>query len=132
MSKYSRAQRRQLERDNAKQPAALRALPESLWPAGFRPPALLRVFRSREFLVQEFSAPPPAKVRLSICRAAVSGDNWTDGITWNELQHIKHECGYGDRDAIEIYPADVDVVNVANMRHLWVMLEKVPFAWRRP
>jgi len=36
-----------------------------------------------------------------------------------------------DADAIEIFPADMDVVNVANMRHLWVMAEPVEFAWRK-
>lgn len=25
-----------------------------------------------------------------------------------------------------------DVVNVANMRHIWIMRELLPFAWRKP
>lgn len=124
----TRAQRRQLERDNAKQPSTLREVPRDEWPNPLG--TQLRVLRSRDFLVQEFSAAAPAKVRLSVCRTSLSGDRWQDGITWDELQRLKRECGYGSADAIEIFPADIDVVNVANMRHLWVMDEPVSFAWR--
>lgn len=125
----TRAQRRQLERENAKQPVALRELPRHEWPNPNAPQ--LRVLRSRDFLVQEFPAVAPATVRLSICRTSMDGDRWKDGITWDELQRIKRECGYGDADAIEAFPADRDVVNVANMRHLWVMAEPVACAWRK-
>lgn len=123
-----RAQRRQLERDNAKQPATLREVPRDEWPSLTRAP--LRVWRSRDFLVQEFAADSPAMVRLSICRTAMLGDRWQDNITWDDLQRLKRECGYGDVDAIEVFPADVDVVNVANMRHLWIMASPIEFAWR--
>ncbi|EOG1815585.1 hypothetical protein ACK3RA_000943 [Enterobacter hormaechei] len=47
------------------------------------------------------------------------------------LQEIKSAVGYGDRDAVEIYPRDSDVVNVANMRHLWITPEPIAFAWRK-
>jgi hypothetical protein len=33
-------------------------------------------------------------------------------------------------DAVEVYPPAGDVVNVANMRHLWVLRDRLPFAWR--
>jgi hypothetical protein len=91
------------------------------------------VWRSRNFLVQEYDlqAKYPALVRLSICRTSISGDRWRDGISWDDLQRLKNECGYGGLDAVEIFPADNDVVNVANMRHLWVMAEPVRFAWRK-
>ena len=35
-----------------------------------------------------------------------------------------------DFDALELYPVNSDVVNVANLRHLWVMRDLVSFAWR--
>ena len=126
----TRAQRRQLERNNAKQPDRLQLIPRNQWPAN-APPSIIRVFRSRDFLVQEYE-PLSAHViaRLSVCRTSISGSSWKDGITWDELQRIKNECGYGNTDAIEIYPADEDVVNVANMRHLWVLNSRIPFAWR--
>jgi len=126
----TRAQRRQLERDNAKQPKELQEVPREQWPMSLRDSTLLRVLRSRDFLVQEFLARLPAIVRLSVCRTSLFGDRWKDGISWDDLQRLKHECGYGNRDAIEIYPADADVVNVANMRHLWIMAESVECAWR--
>jgi hypothetical protein len=125
----TRAQRRQLERDNAKQPAELREIPRDQWPDPSAPQ--LRVLRSRDFLVQEFAEKAPARVRLSVCRTTMAGERWQDGITWDDLQRLKRECGYGDSDAIEIYPDDRNVVNVANMRHLWIMAEPVACAWRR-
>lgn len=127
----TRAQRRQLERDNAKQPDRLQEIPRIDWPEN-APPTIVRVFRSRVFLVQEYiHASPLVLCRLSVCKTSVSGNRWADGITWDELQQIKNECGYGGADAVEIYPADDDVVNVANMRHLWVLDAPVPFAWRK-
>ncbi len=80
--------------------------------------------------MQEFEAPRPALVRLSINRTTIIGDRWADNITWDELQRIKNECGYTLHDAVEVFPAEKDVVNVANMRHLWVMKDPLPFAWR--
>lgn len=125
----TRAQRRQLERDNAKQPTTLCEVPRDAWPNPAAPQ--LRVLRSRDFLVQEFAAEAPATVRLSVCRTTLAGDRWQAGITWDDLQRLKRECGYGDADAIEVFPADADVVNVANMRHLWVMREPLACAWRK-
>lgn len=124
----TRAARRQLERDNLRFPTTLCEVPRSQWPDPYAPQ--LRVLRSRNFLVQEFAAPPPAVVRLSICRTSLVGDRWQDGITWDDLQLLKRECGYSDVDAIEIFPSDHDIVNVANMRHLWVMSTPIAFAWR--
>lgn len=71
-------------------------------------------------------------VRLSVLRTTLDpqAGRWVDGITWDELQSIKAECGYGQHDALELYPPDSDVVNVANLRHLWVMRELQTFAWR--
>ena len=126
----TRAQRRQLERDNKKLSPALCEVPREQWPAA-RVTTQLRVLRSRDFLVQEFAADGPAVVRLSVCRTSLAGDRWQDGITWDDLQRLKRECGYGDADAIEVFPADADVVNVANMRHLWVMADPIACAWRK-
>lgn len=125
----TREQRRQLKRDNALQPTILQEVPRSIWPNPDSPQ--LRVLRSRDFLVQEFEASAPAVVRLSVCRTTLVNDRWQDGITWDNLQQIKRECGYGAADAIEIFPADADVVNVANMRHIWVMAEPIACAWRK-
>lgn len=129
----TRAQRRQMARDNLKWPLSLELVPQRDWPEQL----LLsidgpkRVWRSRHFLVQEFTAPPPAMVRLSISRTALDGDRWQEGISWDELMLIKGQAGYGHLDAVEVLPAERDVVNVANMRHLWVLAEPLTFAWRK-
>jgi hypothetical protein len=130
----TRAQRRELERQNAKMPRELRQVPLEEWPMEHRigPKPIQRVWRSRDFLVQEYAEAAPVLVRLSVLRTTLDPKlgRWVDGITWDELQSIKAECGYGQHDALELYPPDSDVVNVANLRHLWVMRDPVGFAWR--
>lgn len=124
----TREQRRQLERENRKFPPTLQEVPRHEWPNPNAPQ--VRVLRSRDFLVQVFSEPLPALVRLSVCRTRHNGARWDDGITWDDLQRVKREAGYSDKDAVEVFPADCDVVNVANMRHLFVLAEPLSFAWR--
>jgi hypothetical protein len=88
----------------------------------------LRVWRSRDFLVQLFDE---AGGRLSICRArlAANGQRWADGITWDELMEVKAGVGFGDRWAVEVFPPDAAVVDVANMRHLWILDGVPPYGW---
>lgn len=128
----TRAQRRQLARESAKQPAALREVPRHEWPIEQRTRGPQRVWRSRDFLVQEYAETDPVLVRLSVLRTTIDpkAGRWADGITWDVLQRLKREAGYGDADAVEVFPRDSDVVNVANMRHLWVMAGPLGFAWR--
>lgn len=129
--KLSHAQKRQLARDNAARGRELQDVPQSEWPTYLNVTRPLRVLRSREFLVQIYNVGRLGVVcRLTVCRTSVRGDRWADQISWDELQHIKGACGYGAHDAVEVYPPDVDVVNVANMRHLWVLAQPLLFAWR--
>jgi hypothetical protein len=137
MGIHTRTQRRELDRQNRCFPAKLVAITRDVWPPTV-PPGLTEVWRSRDFLVQIFEQQPArtfgatfqVAARLSVCRTALSGDRWKDGISWDDLQRLKSECGFGAFDAVEIFPRDLDVVNVANMRHLWVMADPLPFAWR--
>lgn len=64
--------------------------------------------------------------RLSIGRADAS----ETPFSWEELQRIKTECGFGEVDAVEVYPQDRDVVNTANIRHLYLMPTPLSFAMR--
>lgn len=123
----TRAQRRHLTRTNAKLPSTLVEVPKWEWPSQHG--GQLRVWRSGGFLVQEFAAPEPAIVRLSVNRTTVTGGDWSENITWEELQSIKGQCGYANMTAVEVYPSDTTVVNVANMRHMWVLRERPPYAW---
>ncbi|MBC3253529.1 hypothetical protein H8I91_25005 [Serratia fonticola] len=101
------------------------------WPASQYDPTRTAVYLNGDFLVQVFTE-EKGVIRLSINTVNMRSDGrWKDGISWDVLQEIKNAVGYADRDAVEVYPAAADVVNVANIRHLWVMPEKLGFAWRR-
>lgn len=127
-----RAAKKYLAQENAKWPAQLKDWPSEEWPSRGAPD-VLRVLRSRHFLVQEFRTQAPAIVRLSVNRTALTSDGgWEQDITWEELQRLKREAGYGEFDAVEVFPPDADVVNVANMRHLWILpAGSLAFAWRK-
>lgn len=125
----SRTERRLLEKENNARPLVLQRVPREEWPMARE--ALVEVWRSRNFLVQVYEEANGFE-RLSICSTWPDGaGRWQDRIAWDELMILKRQCGRGDRDALEVYPADGDIVNVANMRHLWLPPERVPFAWRR-
>lgn len=129
----TREMRRQLERDNAKLPTSLQPIPCDQWPCvqGMtkKPYAVLR---SRFFLVQMFQEADGVS-RISVGRTEIEAcsGRWKDGISWEELQDIKRQCGLGDYYAIEVYPKDLDTVNVANLRHLWVLREPLNIGWSR-
>lgn len=126
-----RRQQAQLAESNRHHPPQLARVPRDQWPASQHHPRMFAVWRSRGFLVQGFEE-DDGIIRLSINRTQIDAKTgrWVDGITWDELQRLKAECGYGDRYAMEIFPADADVVNVANVRHLWLLTRPPAFAWR--
>ncbi|GMG89621.1 hypothetical protein Cmtc_18980 [Cupriavidus sp. TKC] len=127
----TREERRAMERENAKHPKTL--APVDGWQHSWnRPDRLIEVWRSRDFLVQVFTE-GDGIVRASVNRTTVDArsDRWHDGIAWDELQRIKREIGRGHLDAVEAFPADRDVVNVANMRHLFIFDTPLPYVWRK-
>jgi hypothetical protein len=119
--------RRFLERENRLWPRTLARIPRERWPDD-GDSKRVAVFRSSKYLVQVFEE--KTGIRLSINRTALdaSGD-WDAGLSWDELQIIKSELGYGDWYGVEVYPRDRDIVNVANMRHLWLMQEPLQIGW---
>jgi len=52
--------------------------------------------------------------------------------SWRELQRIKDELIGEDRVAVEVFPAKSNIVDEANMYHLWVLPEDyiLPFTLR--
>lgn len=55
--------------------------------------------------------------------------NWngTD-ITWSEKQRIKNEIFGEDSVAIEVFPKESELVDCANMYHLWILHDfEIPF-----
>jgi len=128
MNPITREQRRQLARDNAKQPLVMTLVPVQLWPAN-RPSNVIESWRSRDFVAAVYQEADGVE-RISINRTEMNGaDRWQDGITWDDMQRIKREIGRGNCYTIEIFPCDKDVVNVANMRHLWVLREPLNVGW---
>jgi hypothetical protein len=91
---------------------------------------LERAVRNKHYLVQIFA--DNGYTRLSICRTSLQCDGvrWADGITWDELMAVKTAVGYGSAWCVEAYPPDDCVVNVANIRHLFVVPEP-EWAWKR-
>lgn len=121
-----------LKRENKNWPSVLTVVPRVDWPdmadrlpVGRQP---IEVWRSKTFLVQVYLQ--DGYERLSVLRTEFgAGGRMRDGITWDELQRLKHQCGRGEKWAVEIFPADDKVVNVQNMRHLFILPEAPPFAW---
>lgn len=126
----SREQRRQLARDSMKYSYVLSKMHPMEYQHISTNPMPIEVWRSRRFLVQVFAVRPTI-TRLSINRIEIEAESnrWEQGISWEELQRIKREVGFGEYDAVEIFPADKDIVNVANMRHLWVLQESLDYKW---
>lgn len=120
---------KELRKGNANYGPDLVDVPKETWPPQ-GDSLRFKVMRSRYFLVQFFN--DASMTRLSVNRCSLNGEGrWSDEITWDELQEIKRQCGYGERLAVEIYPCDTDIVNVANMRHLWIypIQHQLPFGW---
>jgi hypothetical protein len=104
-------------------------VPECEWPLF---PALetipLKVWRSKDYLAVLYEQRADGMRRLTVNstrrmpnRKRKSGTDWRDGITWDELQRVKNECLGEDVWCVEVYPAQDKLVDVANMRHLWVL-----------
>ena len=125
--------RKVLRKQNAKYPKVPAEIPKSEWPnlfSGGGDNTRTRVWRSCDFLIQEFTLPGDL-IRLSICRTDLNPQGkWKDNISWDELQMIKKLIGYADQDAVEIFPEEEHMVNVANMRHLWVLPDPIPWKWQ--
>lgn len=128
-----REARAYLKVENRKFTARLEPLPRAAWEilAANQSRQVLAVYRSNRFLVTAY-AEQAGLVRLSICRTELKPgtDEWMDGITWDEIWAIKHECGYGDWYGVEVYPRSIDLVNVSSMRHLWLMKEPLSIGWQ--
>jgi hypothetical protein len=69
-------------------------------------------------------------LRMTVNRTEFVRGGWAAEITWDELQAVKREIGRAEQWAVEVYPADSGLVNVANMRHLWLLDTAPDFAWQ--
>jgi len=124
-----KAQKSFLRKQNSRYTEGFEEVPRSEWPVAI-PQNLSRAYRSSQFFVQVYDL-PDGVIRLTVCRTAIDGDDWAAEISWDSLQDIKRRIGYGDSYGIEIYPREVDLVNVAAMRHLWLLAEPLHIGWFR-
>jgi hypothetical protein len=76
------------------------------------------------YIVQLFKEP---KNRF---RIQVGRHDEDDCVSWDDIQACKAAIGFGDVDALEVYPRDKDVVNLGNFRHLWILDTPLDFPWR--
>lgn len=47
---------------------------------------------------------------------------------WHEMQRIKDEIAGCDRTAVEVYPPATEIVDEADMFHIWVLTDRLPFS----
>lgn len=97
------------------------------------PKNLVKVWENNRFLVQRYHE--EHSIRLTVIKKeAAYFENglpiWKEGITWDELQGIKDALGFYDSWFVEIYPPKEHIINVANMRHLWIITEP-NFGWKK-
>jgi hypothetical protein len=122
----------------AKRPERLTPIPRDRWPPCFSGESQLQAWESQAYLVQHYRAAPfngIACTRLSASWFPVvkekqwaAGWLWPDPLSWSQIQAIKREV-LGDLFAVEIYPPDEDVVDLANTRHLFVFAEPLALGW---
>lgn len=99
------------------------------------PQDLLDCWRNKYYLVQYYQN--GNWERLSINRTDYDPvrDCWLGDISWDDLMQIKDTLGFGNRDAIEIYPQTKDVIYVTYMRHLFLIPESltnvIDCIWRK-
>lgn len=130
MHKGIAAKNKQLRADNKLWPRRMTEVPRNQWPGEEHAPSIVvrALYRSCDYLAQLIDE--KGRMRLSVMRTRLNAHGeFEDGITWDELQRIKGECGFGAAIAVEVFPPDANLVNVSNMRHLW-FVDALPFLWR--
>ena len=130
----NREQRRALEKVKrqliASYPDTLQVVPENdpNMPYSSHPQDIEKIYRSKKFTVILWKAGAGFGSYNLGQRFSVWRNTWdskerryVDGIQWDEVMDIKREMGFGERVAIEYYPADSETVNLANMRHVFLI-----------
>lgn len=89
---------------------------------------LNKVWTDGEYVVMSRTIPTDwGEVEHACIRNASSTD-----IPWREKQRIKDELFGVERSALEVFPAKTQLVDEANMYHIWIMPEGfiIPFSLR--
>lgn len=125
------AAKKHLRRENKKCGPDFKKVPAWEWPNDCDPRVKrIAVYRNDSFLVQVVIEKEKF-TRMTVNRTEITDDgNYVGDITWDELMEVKRKCGFAMAHAVELYPMDNNIVNVANMRHLWILDYEPEFAWR--
>lgn len=94
-----------------------------------RDPGLQRMWHSTRYIVEQW-APPKQGADVVACRLTVLPMRAGVDLLDADLQAVKRALGFGEVDAIEAFPCDVDRDAVPAGRHLWVLTGPLPFIWR--
>jgi hypothetical protein len=96
------------------------------------PKGLLKAFRNSDYLAQVYQE-SEGWLRISVNRThkGFGEERFLAGISWEKLQAIKDSLGYANCMAVEIFPEKKNIINAANMRHLWVLPQgrALPVGW---
>jgi len=115
-------------------PIQLQDIPDEVWKTGEEPKSLIRVMRSKNYMVQEYEEGKNV-IRLFIQRVKFNKleDKLADAIPWDVIQRLKAEAGYKENSAVEVYPPDaydIDKKQESGLndgRHLFIYLTGAPF-----
>ncbi len=109
----------------------LEKVPKSRWVSP--PDTLIEAWQSNDFLVQIAQEKYHKRITINKTKYSIKNGKpiWKDGISWDEIQEIKSLVGYSDYWAVECYPPDAKVVNLANMRHIWILEHPPEFGWHQ-
>lgn len=88
---------------------------------GDAPGEVIRMWGSRDHLAVLYDDNGFQRLTINSTMFNQNTGRWDDGITWDQLQRIKNQCGYTDRWMVEIYPPEHETIDAANMRHLWLI-----------
>lgn len=86
-----------------------------------RSPYLVRFWVNGTYSVQLHRPPAFSLIELLMIRR----HDEQPVHSWSDLQRIKNELIGNDRMAVEVYPREEDLVDSANMYHLWVFPEEM-------
>lgn len=91
---------------------------------------IIEVWISRHFLVQVHTE-AGGVLRVSLNRTTLDHiGGWSQNVSWDDLMEVKRQIGRGESYAVEVLPEDSNIVNVANLRHFWI-LPKPVCGWRK-
>lgn len=124
----NREQRRALEKATrlliSTYPDTLEIVPENDLnvPYSSHPEDIKTIFRSKKYTVILWKQNRiDGKQRFSISRNEWNSKErrYVGDISWDEIMEIKRQIGLGDVECWEYYPKDNEIINEANMRHIF-------------